>query len=305
MTAETTFIEMMRAMAHNPAARGLMDDAAVIELGNEALVLTHDMMAEDVHWLPKTDPADVAWKLVSVNLSDLAAKGARPLGVLLGFMLGDGDWDKRFAEGLHRALAHYAIPLLGGDTVSNKGDKRAVGLTAIGAATYRPVPARSGAKAGDVVYVTGTLGDALAGFELIEAGLDASAELAAAYNRPNARLADGQALAPLVTAMMDVSDGLLLDAERLAVASKVQLQLDMDMIPLSAAYRAMRGESLDSRLQAASWGDDYQLLFTMPAETVLPVAATALGRVCDGSGLALFDMGQSVALPPLLGYQHH
>lgn len=305
MTAETTFIEMMRAMAHNPAARGLMDDAAVIELGNEALVLTHDMMAEDVHWLPKTDPADVAWKLVSVNLSDLAAKGARPLGVLLGFMLGDGDWDKRFAEGLHRALAHYAIPLLGGDTVSNKGDKRAVGLTAIGAATYRPVPARSGAKAGDVVYVTGTLGDALAGFELIEAGLDASAELAAAYNRPNARLADGQALAPLVTAMMDVSDGLLLDAERLAVASKVQLQLDMDMIPLSAAYRAMRGESLDSRLQAASWGDDYQLLFTMPTETVLPVAATALGRVCDGSGLALFDMGQSVALPPSLGYQHH
>ena len=94
-------------------------------------------------------------------------------------------------------------------------------------------------------------------------------------------------------------------AERLAVASKVQLQLDMDMIPLSAAYRAMRGESLDSRLQAASWGDDYQLLFTMPPETVLPVAATALGRVCDGSGLALFDMGQSVALPPLLGYQHH
>ena len=80
---------MMRAMARDPAARGLMDDIAVIELGKETLILTHDMMAEDVHWLPKADPADVAWKLVSVNLSDLAAKGARPLGVLLGFMLGE------------------------------------------------------------------------------------------------------------------------------------------------------------------------------------------------------------------------
>ena len=96
----------MRAMARDPAARGLMDDIAVIELGKETLILTHDMMAEDVHWLPKADPADVAWKLVSVNLSDLAAKGARPLGVLLGLMLGESEWYRRFAAGLDRALAH-------------------------------------------------------------------------------------------------------------------------------------------------------------------------------------------------------
>lgn len=305
MTAESTFIEMMRSLARDPAARGLMDDTAVIDLGSETLILTHDMMAEDVHWLPKTDPADIAWKLVSVNLSDLAAKGARPLGVLLGFMLGDSDWDRRFAAGLERVLEHYSVPLLGGDTVSNRGDKRAVGLTAIGAATHRPVPARSGARAGDIVYVTGTLGDALAGFELIEAGLDAGDALSAAYNRPVARLAEGQALAPLVSAMMDVSDGLLIDAERLAGASKVQIRLDADAIPLSTAYCALRGDSIDSRLQAASWGDDYQLLFTLPEGAALPVAATAIGTVGEGSGLVLFDAGRRLPLPPSLGYQHH
>ena len=153
-------------MATDPSARGLLDDTAVIALGTETLILTHDMMAEDVHWLPTADAADVAWKLVSANLSDLAAKGAQPLGVLLGFMLGDDKWDRRFAEGLQAALAHYGVPLLGGDTVSNRGDKRTLGMTAIGAASFTPVPARSGAQPGDVLYVTGTLGDALAGFEM-------------------------------------------------------------------------------------------------------------------------------------------
>lgn len=296
---------MMRAIARDPAARGLMDDTAVLELGDATLILTHDMMAEDVHWLPKADPADVAWKLVSVNLSDLAAKGARPLGVLLGFMLGDSDWDRRFAEGLERVLTHYAVPLLGGDTVSNKGDKRAAGLTAVGAATHRPVPSRSGARAGDVLYVTGTLGDALAGFELAEAGLEGVDVLSAAYHRPLARLSDGQSLAPNVTAMMDVSDGLLLDADRMAIASKVEMRINIDAIPLSAAYCAMRGDSLDSRLQAASWGDDYQLLFTAPADAALPVLATAIGQVNEGSGLRLFEANAPIPLPPSLGYQHH
>ena len=296
---------MMRALARDPAARGLLDDTAVIELGQETLILTHDMMAEDVHWLPKADPADVAWKLVSVNLSDLAAKGARPLGVLLGFMLGDGDWDRRFADGLGQALAHYGVALLGGDTVSNKGDKRSVGLTAIGVASHRPVPARSGARVGDLLYVTGHLGDALAGFELIEAGLEAPDELAAAYNRPEARLSEGQALAPFVTAMMDVSDGLLLDVERMAIASKVEIRIDIDTIPLSMAYRRMRGDGVDSRLQAASWGDDYQLLFTLPEDVRPSVTATCVGVASEGSGLVLSHKGERLPLPASLGYQHH
>jgi thiamine-monophosphate kinase len=304
MTSESTFIALMRSMATDPAARSLLDDTAVINLGTETLILTHDMMAEDVHWLPTADAADVAWKLVSANLSDLAAKGARPLGLLLGFMLGDDKWDRRFAEGLQDALAHYDVPLLGGDTVSNRGDKRALGMTAIGAASFAPVPSRSGAQPGDALYVTGTLGDALAGFEMAEVGLEGASLLMAAYHRPVARLAEGLALAPIVTAMMDVSDGLLLDAERMASASKVKITIDLASIPLSAPYRQQRGDSLDSRLQAASWGDDYQLLFTAPASLALPVAATIVGKVETGSGLSLTDAEAAIPLPATLGYQH-
>jgi thiamine-monophosphate kinase len=304
MTSESTFVEMMRTIANDPAARGLKDDTAVIQLGNETLILTHDMMAEDVHWLPNADPADIAWKLVSVNLSDLAAKGARPLGVLLGFMLGDSDWDRRFADGLRAVLTHYGVPLLGGDTVSNRGDKRALGMTAVGAATCMPVPARSGAQTGDALYVTGTLGDALAGFEFAEAGLDGPEPLMAAYHRPVARLAEGQALAPLAHAMMDVSDGLLLDAERIAFASGLALEIDLAAIPLSTAYTQTRGAGLDSRMQAAGWGDDYQLLFAAPADMPLPIPVTRVGAFHAGSGLSLTHAGVAIPLPASLGYHH-
>lgn len=305
MTSESTFIGLMRGIASDPAARGLLDDTAVIELGNDTLILTHDMMAEGVHWLSNADPADVAWKLVASNLSDLAAKGARPLGVLLGFMLGDDEWDRKFAVGLQGVLKHYDVALLGGDTVTNRGDKRALGLTAIGAATHRPVPSRSGARAGDLLYVTGTLGDALAGFELIDAGFDEVGPLANAYNRPEPRLAEGQALAPLAHAMMDVSDGLLLDAERMATASEVGISIDLASIPLSHAYVSYRGATLDSRIQAASWGDDYELLFASPPDAEIPAFATLIGVVTEGAGLSLHDDGQVVDLPPSLGYQHH
>ncbi len=304
MTSEFTFIALMRAMATDSAARGLLDDTAVIELGNETLILTHDMMAEGVHWLSNADPADVAWKLVASNLSDLAAKGARPLGVLLGFMLGEDDWDRKFADGLQIVLQHYDVALLGGDTVSNRGDKRALGMTAIGAATHRPVPSRSGAQVGDLLYVTGTLGDALAGFELIDAGFDEIGQLASSYNRPEPRLMEGHAIAPFASAMMDISDGLLLDAERMASASSVCIAIDLSLIPLSALYVSYRGETLESRLQAASWGDDYELLFAAPPTAIIPVHATLMGRVSDGAGLSLLDGNRHVELPASLGYLH-
>ena len=304
MTTESTFINLLRGFATDPAARGLLDDVAVIEMGDASLIITHDMMAEGVHFRSNANPADVAWKLLASNLSDLAAKGAAPIGVLLGFMLGDDAWDRAFAAGLEQALAHYNVALLGGDTVANRGDKKALGLTALGLATHRPVPSRSGAQVGDMLYVTGTLGDALAGFELIDAGFDEVGPLADAFNRPVARVADGQALAALVTAMMDVSDGLLLDAERLATVSQVGIEIDLACVPLSPLYASYRTDSLESRMQAASWGDDYQLLFTISPEAALPVPATAVGRVLSGGGLTLKDGANPVKLPPTLGYQH-
>ena len=306
MTTESTFINILRGFATDPAARGLLDDVAVIEMGEASLIITHDMMAEGVHFRSNANPADVAGTLLASNLSDLAAKGAAPVGVLLGFMLGDDAWDRAFAAGLEQALAHYDVALLGGDTVANRGDKRALGMTAFGLATCRPVPSRSGAKVGDILYVTGTLGDALAGFELIDAGFDEVGPLADAFNRPVARVADGQALAPVVTAMMDVSDGLLLDAERLATASQIGIEIDLACVPLSTLYASYRTDSLESRMQAASWGDDYQLLFTISPEAALPVPvpATAIGRVLSGGGLTLKDGANPVKLPPTLGYQH-
>ncbi len=290
MTAEAAFIDALRAIASHPGARGLADDAAVIELGGETLVLTHDMLVEGVHVLPGQDPADVAWKLVATNLSDLAAKGAAPLGVLLGFMLGDED--ARFLEGLAEVLGTYDVPLLGGDTVAG-GPPRTYGLTAIGRATHRPVPSRSGARIGDGLWVTGKLGAAMLGFEALRNGTGGNS---ATYRRPQPRLAEGQALAPLVSAMMDVSDGLLLDAWRLAEASAVSLAIDGGAVPIAAPEAR--------RLDALRWGDDYELLFTLAAGIEPPVPASCIGRVEPRGFVPLFLDGEPIANSDGLGYQH-
>lgn len=290
MSREAAFIETLRALAHHPAARGLSDDAAVLEAGAETLVLTHDMMVEGVHFLPTADWADVAWKLVAVNLSDLAAKGAEPLGLLLGFMLGSGG--ERFAEGLAEALDHFGVPLLGGDTVAG-GPPRTFGLTAIGRATHRPVPSRAGAQAGDALWVTGQLGAAMLGFEALR---DRTGGDSTTYRRPLARLAEGQALAPLVTAMMDVSDGLLLDAWRMAEASQVSLAVDGAAVPIAA--------SVERRFEALRWGDDYELLFTLPAGAEPPVPATRIGQAEPRGFVPLFLDGEPIANSDGLGYEH-
>jgi thiamine-monophosphate kinase len=290
MSGEAAFIEALRALATHPGARGLMDDAAVIEIGGEALVLTHDMIVEGVHFLPDQDPADVAWKLVAVNLSDLAAKGAEPLGVLLGFTLGDAD--NRFIEGLAEALGRYKVPLLGGDTVSG-GPPRAYGLTAVGRAVHRPVPSRAGAQPGDALWLTGTVGAAMLGFEALRDGTGADS---AAYRRPQPRLSEGQALAPLVSAMMDVSDGLLLDAWRMAEASHVSLAIDGPAVPIAAAE--------SRRLDAMRWGDDYELLFTLPPGTVPPIPATRIGHAELRGFAPLFLDGQPIVNSDGLGWQH-
>lgn len=257
-------------------------------MGGEALVITHDMMVEGRHWRSGADMADVAWKLVAAALSDLAAKGAAPLGVLVGYTLGEGE--ARFVEGLREVLETFRVPLLGGDTVAGDG-ARTLGCTAIGRATHRPVPDRRGARAGDAVFVTGPLGNAMLGFE----GSPSGSVEDLAHRRPTPLLAHGQALAPLVSAMMDVSDGLLLDAWRMASASRVSFLLDSAAVPV--AVPARRGECL-------RWGDDYALLFTAGAEVHLPVAAHWIGVVADDCGSPLVLDGAPLTGPAGLGYQH-
>jgi len=290
MTTELAFITALRGLATHPAARNLDDDCAVLEIGGEALVLTHDVMAAGVHFLPDADPADVAWKLVATNMSDLAAKGAEPIGVLLGYQLGKND--TRFLTGLGDALTHYGAALLGGDTVGGNGPQT-VGLTAIGRATTRPVPSRAGARPGDRVWLTGAVGGAMIGLEALRAGAGDST----AYRRPQARLAEGISLAPRVTAMMDVSDGLLLDAWRLARASGVSLALNTAAVPL-ACPESRRDEAL-------RWGDDYELLFTLPAATDPGVGATCIGEVQAGPAGTLRLDGRLVESGENLGFEHH
>lgn len=288
MSAERAFIESLKALANHPAARGLQDDCAVLDIGGETLVLTHDTMVEGVHTLPGQDPADIAWKLVTTNLSDLAAKGARPLGVLLGHMLGPND--ERFLAGLTEVLTRYDVPLLGGDTVSG-GPPRVWGLTAVGRATHRPVPSRAGARPGDRVWVTGPLGAAMAGFEAMRDGTN---EDSLGFRRPLACLAEGEALAPLVTAMMDISDGLLLDASRMGAASGVTLALVSADIPIVVA-ESRRGDAL-------RWGEDYELLFTLPGGVKPAVSAWCVGEVREGCETPLLLDGQPRAGG--LGFEH-
>lgn len=308
---EAVFIESLRALATHPASRALADDAAVLEFAGRSLVLTHDMLIEGVHYLPGDPPGDVAWKLLAVNLSDLAAKGARPLGILLGYSLGEDEWDEAFVAGFGTALSAFGLPLLGGDTVRGKGP-RTLALTAIGEA-QGPVPSRAGGRAGDHLWVSGTIGDAGAGLRGLRGEIASDPFLTERYRNPRPRVEAGQSLAPLVGAMLDVSDGLLIDASRLAEASGVSAEIDLASLPLSQALLAASGDSLDARLAAATAGDDYELLFAaaprfaadiLALQDQLGLPLSRIGTLVEGSGLRLTDSGKPVPLPSRLGWIH-
>ena len=301
MSRERDFIERLKPLARHPAARGLIDDAAVLGLGKTAIVLTHDMIVEGVHYLPGDPPADVAWKLVAVNLSDLAAKGARPLGVLLGYaMAAEEAQDEAFVAGLREALGAFSVPLLGGDTVRiPAGAPRAHGMTAIGTAPPHGAPHRSGARPKDVLYMTGQVGAAGLGLAIARGEREGPDEWLAAYRRPRPRLAEGQALAPLVHAMADISDGLLIDAQRMAEASGLAVEIDLDAVPV--VERA-------DRMEAITAGDDYELLFAgLPGLKLSQpnlAKVTPIGRFAQGRGLTLKDGNGPVPLPSRLGFEH-
>jgi thiamine-monophosphate kinase len=309
--SESAFIESLKALATHPAARGLLDDAAVLDVGGRTLVLTHDLLVEGVHYLPGDPPGDVAWKLVAVNFSDLAAKGARPIGVLLGYSLGEEAWDTAFVDGLGTALGAFAVPLLGGDTVRGAG-RRTLALSAIGEA-HGPVPSRAGGAAGDHLWVSGSIGDAGAGLRGLKGEIAADPALTERYRNPRPRLEAGERLAPLVGAMMDVSDGLLIDASRLAQASSVAAEIDLALLPLSDAFLSALGDGREARLAAATAGDDYELLFAAAPERAAEILAlgdrlglpmSRIGGLAAGSDLRLTEAGERLPLPARLGWEH-
>lgn len=314
---EPDLIARLRAVATHPAARGLLDDAAVMAppLGRE-LVATHDLLAHGIHFVGDEPPADLAHKLLAVNLSDLAAMGARPLGVLVGLGLaGQGaDWADAFAAGLAEGCARWGAPLLGGDTVMGL-ERLILGLTALGQVEPGRALARVGAQAGDQLWVSGNVGDAGLGLAEAQRRLDGPADARAAvlarYRRPEPRLALGAALADarLATACLDVSDGLLIDASRLAAASGVRAVIELARVPLSRAAEALGAD----RVAAATAGDDYELLFAARPAAAPALAAlgrrlrlrlSCIGGIEAGAGVALLDVGGVDITPARLGFVH-
>lgn len=319
---EFEFIEQLLAplTASTPEARGLRDDAAVISVPpGQDLVLTKDMMAAGVHFLEDDPPESIAAKLLRVNLSDLAAMGAEPYGVLLGMGLSPNigeDWLKRFVKGLELDLAYFRVRLLGGDTIS-KLDRLTLSLTALGTTPADSAISRFGAKAGDLIYVTGTIGDAGLGLQVLKGNLPAFAQgadfLVERYRLPEPRLAVGFAMRGKAHACADVSDGLIVDARRIADASGLRAVLDLTDLPLSESAMAWAGTSNERRLDLASSGDDYELVIAInPASASdfltlckhLSVRLTCIGRFEKGRGVCVLGAGGVVLPVTYQGYEH-
>lgn len=290
----------MAPLAHTAPARGLADDAAVWAppLGRD-LVFSHDLMVEGVHFLATDHPADLGWKLAAVNASDLAAMAARPAGCLLALALSpaaDAAWQQAFITGLTQALTAFHLPLWGGDTSTSP--VLTLGMTVIGQTEPGQALGRNTARPGDTLWLSGTIGDAGLGLAMAKGDLPPDPYLLKRHHRPTPRLALGQSLSQRATACMDVSDGLLIDAQRLAAASSVALHIALDALPLSPQARA---HGL-LPIAAATSGDDYELLFTAPPG--LAFEATPIGTVQHGHGLHLTESGHPMPLPTALGYEH-
>jgi len=302
-----------------PGALKLLDDAAVLSpRAGHDLVVTKDAMVAGVHFLDD-DPLDqVAGKLLAVNLSDLAAKGAAPTGYFLSVAWPVGTiWaDKvRFAEGLRRAGDVWDLPLLGGDTVSTPGPLT-LSATLIGEVPSGGMILRSTARVGDQVLVSGVIGDGWLGLQAARGDLaDPDGALARKYRSPSPRLALATALRRWAQSSADVSDGLLADAGRIAIASGVEMRLDLDRVPLSdagAAWLSGQPDPADGRLALAAGGDDYEVLCTVAAGDVDAFRAQALadgvamgviGQVCEGAGVAVSFEGMRLE-PQRLGWTH-
>jgi thiamine-monophosphate kinase len=295
-------------MADHPAARGLRDDTALLD----GWVITHDTIVEGVHYLPNDPPGTVGWKLAAVNASDLAAKGAAPEAVLLSLTLqGDGAWERAFLDGLEEALPEFGLSLIGGDTTAlPAGAPRVLGMTAMGRAGD-VTPSRSDGEVGDALWLVGCVGNAAAGLKQPRADPAAKGHLVDTYRMPWPLLAMGRKLAPAAHAMMDVSDGLLLDAARMGASSGCGVVIDLDALPLSEAFVTECGDDLAARMFAATGGDDYALLVSLPADSdplglSLPVGprVTRVGTLVEGAGISLQFKGQQVPAPETLGYEH-
>ncbi len=313
LAPEFRFIARHFAPLAGAGALGLLDDAAVFAPPpGRNLVVAADAMVENVHFRREDPPADLGRKLLRANLSDLAAMGAEPFGYLLTLGVParcDDAFFSPFADGLARDQAEFGVTLLGGDTTATEGPL-VMSLTILGSCEPGREVRRTGARPGDAVLVTGTIGDGTLGLRALRGEIaDPGGVLADRYHLPRPRL--GFPLAGLATAAIDVSDGLLQDAEHLARAGGVVLALEADKVPLSDAARTAGPEWRETCLTG---GDDYELLFTV-ATANLPraralsrrcgIPATVIGTVRAGEPDLLLLQRDGSAIPSTRrGYSH-
>jgi thiamine-monophosphate kinase len=306
-----------KPLATDPGAFGLVDDAAVLKAEGDDIVVTTDGIVEGVHFLPQDPPDTIARKALRVNLSDLAAKGATPAGFVLTLALRDADdgWLAPFARGLGADAALFNCPLLGGDTVSTPGPLM-ISITAFGRVPAGKMVHRDGAKPGDRVVVTGTIGDAALGLDILKGGatatalaVDAAARemLAGRYRMPQPRNALAKAVRDHAHAAMDVSDGLAGDLAKLCAASGVSAVIDARSIPLSAPAAALLARGTVDIEAIVSGGDDYEILCAMSenrleafaeAAGLAGVAVTSIGTIIGGVAVPRFldPQGREIAL---------
>ena len=294
-------------IATHPGALGLSDDAAFIKPPPGCdLVLTADAIVSDVHFFADDAAQSVAGKALRVNLSDLAAKGAKPLGFLLSLALpkdtGDG-WLAGFAEGLRGDAALFGCPLFGGDTVRTSGPI-VISIAMFGSVPEGSMVRRAGAKPGDRVFVSGSIGDAALGLDLRKGAAwkltDAQRQhLMSRYLLPQPRNALAEAVRTHASSAMDVSDGLVGDVAKLCRASGVAADIAVDKVPLSDAAKAVLAAEPAMRETALTGGDDYEIICTVPAAKAAGfraaakaanVAVTEIGEIKAGEGVRF--MGQ-------------
>ncbi len=313
-----------KPLATDPGAFGLIDDAATFNADGDDVVVNTDAIVAGVHFLPDDPPDTIARKALRVNLSDLAAKGATPTGFVLTLALPtiDEAWLAGFAAGLGEDIATFGCALLGGDTVSTPGPLM-VSVTAFGRVPKGKIVRRAGAAAGDLVYVTGTIGDAALGLRLLtrpefakQAALTESEfkELVQRYRVPQPRNQLAATVVDYATASMDVSDGLAGDLSKLCGASGVSAVVTLARVPVSGTARLCierGGASLESLLTG---GDDYEVLCTVSpvhaahfeqASARLGLRVSMIGEVTAGAGKPVFLDSQGDAVPlSRLSYSH-
>ncbi len=302
-----------RAASRDDVVLGIGDDAAILRVppGHD-LVVAMDTLNSGVHFPEDTTPADIGWKALAVNLSDLAAMAATPAWCTLSLSLlqSDAAWVDGFLDGFLELAARHQVALVGGDTTRGP---LSVCVTVHGLVEPRGALRRKGARVGDDVWVTGTLGDAAAALRQWQAGDAIDPALRARLDRPTPRVAAGHALAGIASACIDVSDGLLADLGHVCRASRVGAALDVDALPASEPLRRAFDRQTVCALQSAG-GDDYELCFTAPKTARLAVEsalfacdvpATRIGRITADAGLVvLHDADGAEWSPPRRGYEH-